>query len=589
MIRWRYVLPRVLLLVGVAGGIRLSLDPVVGWFLTRTGQAVTGARVEITKLHIDPLRMSVQMEQVRVADPDSPMKNVFQTQTIQLHLDTAAALRKKLIVREGSISGIRLNTRRDTSGVLDVPPDEEDETKGTGALWDRAADRGEAWINATAQQFRQDLEEELQTVQLARELSVRWPQEYEQLHDRTRQIEQQGRQIRDQVKQIADRPMDHLEQIQPTLAQIERLRRDLLLTRQEVPRLQRQMQADRAAILQAKGHDQQYLREKLRVVPLDGQELTDYLLGPVWAERVQSAIRWVQWTRQVVPEQPSLEPTKPTQRGINVIFPGYHSTPGLLVRKLQLDGAGTAQGNPFTFHGTLVDLASQPRLHRQPARLRLESQGAIEMLAQATLDRRNETARDRLLIEVPAMRQAPQMLGNPDRLAVELGAGTVRVVADLRIVDQNLEGVITVQQKDLQLKPQLSDEYAKFVSGEAMSKALRPIRQLDAAIHLSGKLKRPEWKLQSNLGPQLADGLQEAVQHELAAREQELLELAGRHVEEQLDQVQQKLSQQQREILQQLEVGDDQLQHLQRQLLADLRSPDEWVGEGKKLLQRWKR
>ncbi len=588
MIRWRYVLPRVLLLVVVVGGVRLSLDPAIRWFLTRSGQAMTGARVEIAKLHVDPLRMSVQMEQIRVADPDSPMKNVFQAEQLRMHLETAAALRKKLVVREGSVSGIVLNTRRNTSGVLDSSPDDVD-PNGSGALWNRAADRGEAWMNATAQKLRQDLEEDLQTVQLARELSERWPQEYAQLQDRTRQIEQRGRQIRDQVKQIADRPMDHLEQIQPTLAQIERLRSDLLLARKEVPRLQQQMKDDRTAILRAKEHDQQYVREQLRVIPLDGQELTEYLLGPVWAERVQTAIHWVQWTRQVVPEQPSAEPMEPAERGISVFFPGYHSTPGLLVRKLQLDGAGTAQGNPFTFRGTLVDLASQPRLHRQPVRLRVESQGAIEMLAQATLDRRGEAARDRLLIEVPAMRQAAQVLGNPRRLAVTLNAGTVRVVADLRIVDQDLEGVITVQQKDLQLQPHLSDEYAQFVSGEAMTKALRPIRQLDAAIHLNGKLKRPKWRLQSNLGPQLAGGLQEAVQHELAAHEQQLLELAGRHVEEQLDQVQQKLSQQQREILQQLELGDDQLQHLQRQLLADLRSPDQWMGEGKKLLQRWKR
>ena len=34
-----------------------------------------------------------------------------------------------------------------------------------------------------------------------------------------------------------------------------------------------------------------------------------------------------------------------------------------------------------------------------------------------------------LFFEVPAMRQAPQMLGNPDRLAVELGARQITVNA----------------------------------------------------------------------------------------------------------------------------------------------------------------
>ena len=272
-----------------------------------------------------------------------------------------------------------------------------------------------------------------------------------------------------------------------------------------------------------------------------------------------------------------------------MLLPGYHSTPGLLVHKLNLNGRGTAQGQAFTFSGTLSDLANQPRRHDQPTRLQVQSQGAIQLLAEATLDRRGSPARDRLVIDVPALRQSQQILGDPGKLAITLAAGTVQIHADLQIVKDSLNGRITLRQENLQLQPQLSAEYTRYLSGSAAETAVRSIQRLDAEILLSGELRRPVWKLQSNLGPQLASGLHQAVQEELAARQQQLLGQANQLVEEELGKVQQKLMQQHRELLEQLELGDEQLQQFKRQLLAHVESPEQLIGRGQKLLQRWKR
>ena len=547
---------------------------------------MTGARVEIGEVHVDLLHTRLQLGEIRVADPDSPMKNLFETEQMSLDLDTAAALRKKLVVREGALRGIVLNTRRGTSGALD--PEKEKEPNSS-EIWKKAADRGEAWLKDSAQQLQQNLEGDLQTVQLARELSVRWPQEYERLKGQSKQIERQARQVRDQVKQIADQPMDHLEQIQPTLAQIEQLRRDLLQAREELPRLQQQIRSDQTAVVRAKEHDEQYIRDKLKIAPLDGQELTDYLLGPVWAERIQTALDWIQWTREVVPTEPP-KPTEETQpRGLTVLFPGYHSTPDLLVQKLNVSGGGTAQGSPFTFQGVLQDLTHQPRRHSRPAVLQLESQGAIRMLVKATFDRHTPVARDHLQIDVPAWRQSEQVLGNPGRFALTLAAGAVQIHADVRVEQDQVTGEIQVRQEQLQIQPQLSAEYARYVSVAAIEAAVDPIQRLETKVEIRGRLKRPTWRLQSNLGPQLAVGLEQAVHLELAARQEQLLSIARQQVDEELARVQQKLAAQHREILEQLELGDQQLEQLKRQLLADIKTPDQLIGQGRKLLERWKR
>ena len=117
MIRWSYVLPRLSLLLLLIGATWLGLNPLTRWLLTHGGQALTGARVEIGDLHVDLMRTRVRLGRIRVADPGSPMKNLFQIEQALLDLDTAAALRRKLIVRQGSLDGIELNTQRKTTGT----------------------------------------------------------------------------------------------------------------------------------------------------------------------------------------------------------------------------------------------------------------------------------------------------------------------------------------------------------------------------------------------------------------------------------------------------------------------------------------
>ena len=50
------------------------------------------------------------------------MQNLFEAREMKLGLEGNALLRRKFIVREASITGIRLGTPRTTSGALDTEP-----------------------------------------------------------------------------------------------------------------------------------------------------------------------------------------------------------------------------------------------------------------------------------------------------------------------------------------------------------------------------------------------------------------------------------------------------------------------------------
>ena len=192
-----------------------------------------------------------------------------------------------------------------------------------------------------------------------------------------------------QIKPILDQPLDHAHEIQQALARAEKLRQDVDETRRYFNRLQEQMNLDQEAAIRAKQHDEAYLREKLRLDSLDGQTLNEYLLGSVWGSRVETALRLISMTRQddgAGADGPVN--VVPASRGLSVIFPGYHSNPDLLVRRLGVNGSGTAEAAQFTFDAEVFDLTNQPRRHREPTRINVTAQGSIQLTAQAILDRR---------------------------------------------------------------------------------------------------------------------------------------------------------------------------------------------------------
>ena len=69
MIRWRYVIPRLLILVVVGLFLRFGLSPVLRWSLVSIGESVTQAKVEIGQLEAGIFPLEIRLADVQLADP----------------------------------------------------------------------------------------------------------------------------------------------------------------------------------------------------------------------------------------------------------------------------------------------------------------------------------------------------------------------------------------------------------------------------------------------------------------------------------------------------------------------------------------
>jgi uncharacterized protein (TIGR03545 family) len=575
MIRWSYVMPRLVLLAAIVLALWVGLNPLVHWAIVSAGQSAALAKVEIGKVETSLWRTELRLTDVCVANPQSPMHNLVEADQITLALDRDALLRKKYVVREGRVRGLRLGTDRDASGALDVEWNVELPQLPL-------AGSGQEWLDQLAEILEQELldqAEKLESVQLVKELIERWPREYEQMGARADSLKGRIDHLRRLSESREGNPLRVVETCQQAAAEIETIQSEMAELRGEIDRLARQVLLDRNAVVRAKNRDVETIRNTLRVENLNGEAFSEYLLGPELSETVLTVAKWADWGRKYLPGKTDApEPVR--SRGVDVLLPGVRQYPGFLIESLALDGEGELGGRRFRFAGTATGITTQPEIHGQPLVFRAQVDAGTAVAVEAVIDRTGEAPHDRITISCPRIEQPERVLGTPGRLALVVSPSQMHLWASFDLKGESLSGQVLVRQTPVELVPDLSPAYGGPRLAESLEVAMREIRELRVAVDLSGTLKKPGWQLRSNLGPQLASALDGLLRRELEARREQLAAYVEAQVEGQLAQLERAIASQQQALLAKLDLDNSQIERLHQAIARRLQLPDALIDQG---------
>jgi uncharacterized protein (TIGR03545 family) len=572
MIRWKYVAPRLVVLAGIAAALAFGLDPLLKWSLIAVGQSLTGARVGIGQSRVSWSGTKVRLARIEVADPGAPQRNLLQADDVVLDVDGSALSRRKFVVDRGAVRGLRFAAQRDSSGALE----EGEGAEPSGNLGENMARRGQQWLDNAVGLMQRDLEEELESVRLSQELAERWPREYDRLQAQADALQQRVERLR-QVAETTRDPLQAIEAYPQVAADLQQIRRELLELPPEANRLHQQVQQDKQAIAEAKRRDVETLKNKLRLENLDGQKLSEYLLGPNLGPPIASVVSWLHWGHKHLPSKPGQWKAN-RGRGETVVFPGTRPIPDYLVRTLDLQGEVEMGHGLVPFQGTATGLTTQQALSGMPLRLRVQTGGTAPATVQAVLDRRHSKAHDQLIVDCPAWPQPAQVLGDPDRLAVKVSPGQAHAWTSLEVRDEALDGEIVFQQAPVQLVPLLGQDLDLPALSPHLHQVLEQVHSLEVLVDVSGTLDRPQWKLRSNLGEQLSQGINQAVGQELAARTEQLVDQAQRQVTHRVDVLEEQLMAKHQAVLRKVQWGDAEVQRLIRELAAPVGVSDRLLG-----------
>ena len=559
ILRWKYVLPRLAILYALYLTIHFGLDPLLKWAVISGGEAAVGARVELAELRTTLTEGELVVEGLAIANPRSPLRNVLEATDARLQLDMNALLHGRVVVEDGTVRGLQFDTDRETSGA--IVKNESDEETNTSVLdpWLASAnDMSQQWLDELGDRLSADLVDQLQTPKLAKELQVRWPEQYEKLQAQVKDIRNRGKELQAQIREVKKNPLRGIQRLTELQQQLAQLQQQIKSTQQQIGALPAQAEADRQKVFAARKQDEQFLRQQLQIGSLDGEGLTQTLLGKPVSEGLASALGWIGWAREQIPAN-SAKSKKLRGRGSTVLFTSPQ--PDYLIRRLQLEGAAQLGGKPLPWVGTLTDVSSSPKLLSEPTRLTLKGSEALELDAEIIIDRRSEVALDELLMACPQLAIEERTLGNAEKLAIELGAGKAKFELELKLNGDQLTGEIVFTQDSLSLTPRLAKSSNKQMS-EVLQQALAGVKQLEATVTLAGTLKNPQVKIDSDIGSQVAAGLNSSVQQLLKQRTESLLAKSREQVDAQLQKLTQLREQAQQELLGQLGEGQELLKQL---------------------------
>ena len=118
MIRWSGLIAFVVIVGLIAVFNIFFLDGIVERTVEKQASLAVGARVDIGDLDLSLLGLSVNIEELEVANPDQPMRNTVEVGRLSFDLTALPLLKKKFVIRHMAVTGLAWNTPRRTSGAL---------------------------------------------------------------------------------------------------------------------------------------------------------------------------------------------------------------------------------------------------------------------------------------------------------------------------------------------------------------------------------------------------------------------------------------------------------------------------------------
>lgn len=582
MIRWRFLLTRLIVLSTLLMLVRWGLAPVARQATIWSMQKAVGARVQIDQASIGFFPPRVQYRGLRVADPRSrkAMYDAVSAEAIDITIDGDALLRRRFVAREGRITGLRIGGDRTESGHL--PPAEES-TQPTGPSFlggmlkgfgDQASDQ--------ARQIAQDLE----TVRRADAIRRRWEGEYGSLSARAKRLETDVRQIRDTARSI-DNPLRDLPRLQETVKRAEAVRNELLDIRRKIDSLPGQAHADLAALEEARQIDLQRVQRYLPVDLRDPDQIGPELLTAMVRGHIDRVRGYLDSGRQIA-DWTVAAPTADRGRGEDILLTGPRIPPNLLVRRCEISGHLSVDQQAYTMTGILENVTPQTDRLTDPlrARLRLEGPRVVRVDYRRFYDA--AVPRDSLVVHWPQLKMPRKHIGSADDGGLAIDGGQLELWVQVEMLGPQLSGRMVSRQTDTQLSLQLPPKLQRTALASSLQKSLSEIDRIEVDARFAGTWTEMDLTLASNLTEALSQSVRRAAADQLAQTRQQLTETVDASYRQQMQKLQDWLGTQQSAARDLMAQADQAVEDVHRRLVSELPQPSLYMGRLNGALQRLK-
>lgn len=459
----------------------------------------------------------LQLTDVEIADPRDPMRNLLQADVASIKLDPRRLFHREFVIDEGRMTGVQFGTPRTESGEIARNRLQNTQTTLSNKVKEQLVQFSQSWLDQFQLRIQNTLDDNLETLQVARQIREFWPNEFQQHRTRALELQARVRSLKEIIKTPPRNPLRDGQRIAQAISDLDAVRKQIVTAHEELQTLSTRAISDQNALLAARDRDEAKIKQLVKIGQVNSQAATELLLGEKQSQYLNEMLGWIKWVRETVPN-PETDFVPQRQLGTRIQFAGIQKRPGLVIRKLHLDGCGHFAGQHYQFVGQANDISSAPNLHQQPTTIALNAKGNQQVHVHATVDRRSKTRIDDLTIHCPSIAVGHQLLGDEKALLLNMEPSDLSAEIQVRLEDDKLQGQLVFHHSNVKLNVEKLHRLAGGqMVADSINDELASVEDFQILIDLGGTLKVPTATLTSDLGDKISLAMNSAF-HRTAQR-----------------------------------------------------------------------
>jgi uncharacterized protein (TIGR03545 family) len=530
-IRWQGLVAFIIFVVSLSLLWFVFADLAAKKIIEVTGTRIVGAKVELDEADIQLFPLGITLSGLQVTNPHAPMTNAVEIARIAGLVDPVELLRRKAIIEEMSMEGVRFNTARKNSGAIRGPSKREKSEKislkrilGTDLP---------SFVLPKAEEIL--AKEELQSVELAKALPSEIKEEQKKWTKEIAELPGEER-----IKEYEDR-IENLKEMRKTgpggivgaAVELTKLKQDIESDLNKLRKAEQDFNSSMnlfkerlAQVQRAPADDAKRLASKYSLDSHGLANLTRLLFGPriaIWVERGLSWHERLEPLYERVKKEygSDAEVVKPLRgKGLEVRFREHKPLPDFLIRKVK--SSVSTQGGDM--EGRIENITPDQDILGKPLTF-LFSGTKLSVLQSFRVDGIFDhvsrlTASDRINLKLRGYQAQQLTLAESDAFSVKMAKG----LADLDLGSIVSNGAIDIDfaaaLKSTKLEVNTPAESGPV--GRAISSTLTGVSSFSLNAKVSGNLDDYTMQLSSDLDRVLKDSVSAQLKDQIAKLEQEL-------------------------------------------------------------------
>jgi uncharacterized protein (TIGR03545 family) len=537
-IRWPGLIGFIVVVAVIVALWLLFMDSMVRRVIERTGTALAGAEVDLARAHVTLVPLGITLSGLQVTDPAAPATNSFEISRIAFGLDSLNLLRRKVIINEMGVEGVRFGTARKRPGTVVKPPE-----KTTPAEGDKASSLP---TFSTPDVKKILLEEELESPALIEQAQAElkkkneaWKQQVASMPDKAALDDYQAR-----VQKLRDAQKGGLKGLAGGLSDAKTLTKDIERDLAKVKKAKADLATDLAAakalvgkVEQSRAADLRRIRDKYSISAEGLQNLSQALFGNAIRSWVDRGMMWYGRLKPVLErsgeKKGNVETVKPVRgRGVDVRFREERPLPGFLISTVK----ASLQPEAGSFTGTVRNITPDQDVLGRPLTFAFTGSGMKDAQAanvMGTLDHRKPALPDdTLLFQVRGYRASNLSLSGAASMPVSLQEGTMDLEVKGKRDAQAFSATCTALVKGARLNVGTDGSGGAFA--QAIRSSLAKVSSFSLTANIIGTPEQYQVHISSDLDRVMRDAAGGVVQEQRLRLERELLQAIQERTEKQL-------------------------------------------------------